>query len=104
MTVVDAHAHVFARRSERFPRDVQEDYFPAGAEATAEELLAGMAAAGVARAVLVPVTHHDEYVAHRVRTMPGYGETLAAVDALLGDLDDTARARVRGGNALELFW
>ena len=70
MTVVDAHAHVFARVSERFPRDVHEDYFPAGADATAEELLAEMAAAGVDRAVLVPVTHHDEYVADCVERFP----------------------------------
>ena len=41
MTVVDAHAHVFAAVSERFPRDVHE-LFPAEAEATAEELLAEM--------------------------------------------------------------
>ena len=33
MTVVDAHTHVFAAVSERFPRDVHEDYFPAEAEA-----------------------------------------------------------------------
>ena len=32
------------------------------------------------------------------------GETLVAVDALLGGLDDAGRARARGGNAMELFW
>jgi L-fuconolactonase len=70
MTVVDAHAHVFAAVSDRFPRDVHADYFPAEAEATAEELLAEMSAAGVDRAVLVPVTHHDEYVADCVERFP----------------------------------
>ena len=70
MTVVDAHAHVFAAVSERFPRDVHEDYFPAGAEAPAETLLAEMERAGVDRAVLVPVTAHDEYVGDCVERFP----------------------------------
>jgi L-fuconolactonase len=70
MTVVDAHAHVFAALSDRFPRDVHPDYFPADAEATGEELLGAMAAAGVDRAVLVPVTHHDQYVADCLRRHP----------------------------------
>ncbi len=61
MTVVDAHAHVFAAVSDRYPRDVHE-LFPAELEATSEELLAEMDAAGVDRAVLVPLSHHDEYV------------------------------------------
>ena len=39
-----------------------------------------------------------------IREAPGYAETLAAVDSLLGGLDDAERALVRGGNALELFW
>jgi L-fuconolactonase len=71
MTVVDAHVHVFAAVSERFPRDVHDDYFPAAAEATAEQLLAEMDAAGVDRAVLVPVTPHDEYVAWCLEQYPG---------------------------------
>ena len=38
-----------------------------------------------------------------IRDEPGYAETIAAVDAHLDGLDEAERARVRGGNALELF-
>jgi predicted TIM-barrel fold metal-dependent hydrolase len=70
VTVVDAHLHVFAARSERFPRDVHELY-PAELEATAEELLAEMERAGVDRAVLVPLSHHDEYLRYSLERFPG---------------------------------
>ena len=70
MTVVDAHVHVFAAVSERFPRDVHELY-PADLEARAEELLAEMEAAGVDRAVLVPLSYHDEYLQHSLAQFPG---------------------------------
>ena len=55
MTVVDAHAHVFAAVSERFPRDVHDAVPGRGRRRTAEELLAEMERAGVDRAVLVPL-------------------------------------------------
>ena len=38
------------------------------------------------------------------RRSPGYAETIAAVDAHLDGLDEADRARVRGGNAMELFF
>ena len=43
--VVDAHLHVFAAASDRFPRDVHELY-PAELEASVESLLAAMERAG----------------------------------------------------------
>ena len=61
MTVVDAHVHVFAALSERFPRDVHELY-PPELEAPAEALLGEMERAGVDRAVIVPLSHHDDYL------------------------------------------
>jgi predicted TIM-barrel fold metal-dependent hydrolase len=70
VTVVDAHVHVFAARSERFQRDVHELY-PPQLEATAEELVAAMEAAGVDRAVLVPLSHHDDYLRHSLEQFPG---------------------------------
>jgi L-fuconolactonase len=73
--VVDSHAHVFARVSERFPRDVHELY-PADREAPVETLLAEMERAGVGRAVLVPLSHHDEYLADCLRRFP---DRLAAI-------------------------
>jgi L-fuconolactonase len=103
MTVVDAHAHVFAAVSDRFPRDVHPDYFPAGAEATAEELLAATAPAGVDRAVLVPVTHDDEYVADCVARFP---DRFAAIGVQGPELDVEAYRRRReaaGLQGLRLF-
>ena len=70
MTVIDAHVHVFAARSPRFERDVHELY-PPQLEATAEELIAVMEAAGVDRAVLVPLSHHDDYLRHSLEQLPG---------------------------------
>ncbi len=68
--VVDAHTHVFAPVSERFPRDVHE-LFPPESEAPAEALLAAMAEAAVDRAVIVPLSHHDEYIRDTVEQNPG---------------------------------
>ena len=68
--VVDAHTHVFAPVSERFPRDVHE-LFPAEREAPAEALLAEMERAGVDRAVIVPLSPHDEYVRDVLARHPG---------------------------------
>lgn len=59
--IVDSHAHIFAAVSDRYPRDVHELY-PADLEASAELLLETMEVAGVDRAVLVPLSHHDEYL------------------------------------------
>jgi predicted TIM-barrel fold metal-dependent hydrolase len=70
MTVVDAHTHVFAAVSERFPRDVH-DLYPADLEAPAEGLLAEMERSGVDRAVLVPLSHHDEYLRDSLARFPG---------------------------------
>ena len=39
-----------------------------------------------------------------IRSEPGYAETIAAVDAHLDGLDEADRARVRGENAMELFF
>lgn len=68
--VVDAHTHVYAPVSARFPRDTHE-LFPAEAEAQAEALLAEMDRAGVDGAVIVPLSEHDEYVADVLERYPG---------------------------------
>jgi L-fuconolactonase len=38
-----------------------------------------------------------------IREEPGYAKTLATLDDHFPDLDDAARARIRGGNTLDLF-
>ena len=117
MTVVDAHAHVFAAVSDRLPRDVHEDYFPAGRFPRVFVLLIGMYAFAAEPcpygdlrpvvAVLLAAFGPERLLLGSdfpwIREVPGYAEALAAVDSLLGGLDDAGRARVRGGKALELL-
>jgi L-fuconolactonase len=103
MTVVDAHAHVFAAVSDRFPRDVHE-LFPADAEAPVEELLAEMERAGVDRAVLVPLTHHDEYVRDCVERFPGRFAAIGVQGPGPVDVDAYRRRREQSGlQGLRLF-
>ncbi len=64
--IVDAHLHVFKALSARYPREVHE-LFPAELEAPVEDYLAWMQRTGVDRAVLVPLTPHDDYVVEVVR-------------------------------------
>jgi L-fuconolactonase len=77
--IVDAHAHVF-RRADVLPRAVDE-LAPADREAPVEDLLAVMAAAGVDRAVLVPLATEDAYVAQALRDHPGRFGAVAVADA-----------------------
>src|SRR5262249_35628773 len=104
VTVVDAHAHVFAAASEPFPRDVHEEFFPADAEATVEALLAGMEQAGGDRAVLVPVTAHDEYVGWCVEQYPGRFAAIGVQGPGPADVDLYRRRREAAGlQGLRLF-
>jgi predicted TIM-barrel fold metal-dependent hydrolase len=68
--IVDAHAHVFARVSDRFPRDVSE-LSPPDLEVPVEELITAMEANGVSHAVLVAVSPHDEYLRDCLMRYPG---------------------------------
>ncbi len=68
--VVDAHLHVFRARSDSYPRDVHE-IFPAEREASVELLLETMQLAGVDKAVLVPLSHHDRYLHECLERYPG---------------------------------
>jgi predicted TIM-barrel fold metal-dependent hydrolase len=103
MTVVDAHLHVFAALSERFPRDVHELY-PAELEATAEELLEEMGRAGVDRAVLVPLSHHDEYLRYSLEQFPGRFAAIGLQPPGPIDLEDYRRRRESVGlQGIRLF-
>ena len=77
--IVDAHAHVF-RRAGELPRSVDE-LAPADREARVEDLLARMAEARVERAVLVPLTSEDDYVAEVLREHPDRLAAVAVADA-----------------------
>jgi L-fuconolactonase len=96
--VVDAHAHVFARLSPCFPRATHE-LFPAEAEAPAEALLAEMERTGVERAVLVPLSHHDEYLRDVLARHPGRFVAIGVVPP--GPPDVGAYRRRREASALE---
>jgi L-fuconolactonase len=103
MTVVDAHLHVFAARSERFPRDVHELY-PAELEATADELLAKMERAGVDHAVLVPLSHHDEYLNYSLEQFPGRFAAIGLQPPGPIDVEDYRRRRQSVGlQGIRLF-
>jgi predicted TIM-barrel fold metal-dependent hydrolase len=77
--IVDAHVHVF-RPASVVPRVVDE-LAPAERDAPLEDLLAQMAAAGVDRAVLVPLATEDAYVAQALRAHPGRFAAVAVADA-----------------------
>ena len=70
MPTIDAHLHVFEAVSDQFPRDVFEPLTPPDRSAPAEALLAHMERAGVDQAVVVAVSHHDEYLKHVLATYP----------------------------------
>jgi predicted TIM-barrel fold metal-dependent hydrolase len=103
VTVVDAHLHVFAAVSERFPRDVHELY-PAELEATSEELLGEMERAGVERAVLVPLSHHDEYLRYSLEQFPGRFAAIGLQPPGAIDVDEYRRRRESVGlQGIRLF-
>jgi L-fuconolactonase len=100
--VVDAHTHVFARVSARFPRDVHE-LFPAEHEATAETLLAEMESAGVDRAVIVPLSHHDAYVRDALERYPGRFAAIGVAGPQVDAERYLTRREAAGLRGLRLF-
>lgn len=90
--VVDAHVHVFAAVSDRFPRDVHE-LTPPGREATVEQFVAEMDRAGVDRAVLVPLSHHDEYLRYSLDRFPGRFAAIGAQGPGVPDAAEYVRRR-----------
>ncbi|MCQ3803690.1 MAG: amidohydrolase family protein [Acidimicrobiia bacterium] len=70
MTVVDAHLHLFESISEQFPRDVFPGLTPPERRAPMDEYFGYMERAGVDKAVIVSISHHDEYVRDVVATRP----------------------------------
>lgn len=99
--VVDAHTHVYAPVSERFPRDTHE-LSPAEAEAPAETLLEEMDRAGVDGAVIVPLSEHDEYVADVLERYPGRFAAIGVASAV-PDVDGYRRRREVGLQGLRMY-
>ena len=94
MDRVDAHVHVFAGLSEESPREVS-DLAPPDREATAEQLLREMDAAGIDRAVLIEMggtrIEHHRYVTDCVARWPDRFTATGLVD--VNDPDPTGRLR-----------
>jgi predicted TIM-barrel fold metal-dependent hydrolase len=109
--IVDAHLHVFAAHSPDRPRTVDE-LAPADRAAPIADLTSLMAAAGVDRAVLVPLGPEDDYVAECRRAAPGrFVSVGVADDATTGrrpGVDPVAALRARaettGLAALRMNW
>ena len=91
MTTVDGHAHVFRAASDRYPRPVHPMH-PAEMEAPVEDFIATLDAHGIDKAVLVPLSPHDEYVGECLATYP---ERFAGIGVLdpdkSGDAADVRR-------------
>lgn len=102
--VVDSHVHVFRETSERYPRNVSPQ-FPAELAATVEELLTVMEAHGVAHAVLVALSRHDEYVTECLRAHPGTFRAILVQDPARPDPTDALQRRVEaaGAHGVRLF-
>ncbi|MCZ6676352.1 MAG: amidohydrolase family protein, partial [Candidatus Poribacteria bacterium] len=94
MDKVDVHVHVFARLSDEFPRGVSS-LAPADKEATAEQLLREMDAAGIDRTVLIDMggtrLEDHRYVTHCVQKWPDRFTATGLVD--VNDPDPPARLR-----------
>ena len=82
--IVDAHAHVF-RPADVLPRVIDELVWRER-DAPLEDLLDQMAAAGVERAVLVPLATEDDYVAEALHAHPRRFAAVAVADAAVQGL------------------
>ena len=94
MDKVDVHVHVFAKLSDEYPRGISS-LAPADKEATAEQLLREMDAAGIDKTVLIDMggTQIEEhrYVTHCVQRWPDRFTATGLVDA--DDSDPAARLK-----------
>lgn len=88
MRVIDSHVHVFRDASDYRPRD-----------APVEELLTTMKEHGVAQAVLVALTRHDDYVTECLRADPETFRAILVQDPARPDPTDVVRRRVAAAGA-----
>ena len=83
MDKVDVHVHIFAKLSDEYPRGVS-DLAPADKEATVEQLLRAMDAAGIDKTVLIDMggtrIEQHRYVTHCVQKWPDRFTATGLVD------------------------
>ena len=85
MARIDAHVHVFARESRRFPR-VTDRYCPGDREETAEKLLAAMATHEIDGAVLVQIGGSElEHHAYLIHCLENHAERFRGIAAIAPD-------------------
>lgn len=92
MDVVDAHLHLFKTATNDYPREIFEGMTPSDREAPVEVFLAAMAAAGVDRAVVVPLSTHDRYLGEILEAHPG---TFAGIGVFEAEEDDPVDQIIR---------
>ena len=85
MTVVDAHLHLFESISEQYPRDVFPGLTPPERRAPMDEYFGHMERAGVDKAAIVGISHHDEYLREVVATRPDSFAIVGVQDVSAGD-------------------
>jgi len=68
--VVDGHLHLFKGVTDEYPRDVFEGMTPPDRKELVEDFLTAMDAAGVDRAVVVPLSKHDRYLGEILEAYP----------------------------------
>ena len=95
MTVVDAHLHLFESVSEQYPRDVFPGLTPPERRAPMDEYFGYMERAGVDKAVIVSVSHHDEYARDVVATRPDLFAIVGVQDVTVSDQLSNYRERRR---------
>lgn len=95
MTVVDAHLHLFESVSEQYPRDVFPGLTPPERRAPMDEYFGYMERAGVDKAVIVSISHHDEYVRDVVATRPDLFAIVGVQDVTAADQLSNYRERRR---------
>jgi predicted TIM-barrel fold metal-dependent hydrolase len=101
---VDGHLHLFEAVSEKYPREVHP-LFPAELSAPVEDFIEVMDDNGIDCAVIVPLSHHDEYLEYCLSTYP---KRLRGIGIYNPEADDPAgdfrkRRRRSGISGLRVF-
>ena len=83
--IIDAHLHLFRAVSDDYPRGVYEVMATAEREELAGGLLAQMEAAGVDKAIVIPLSAHDHYLRDVLEEHPGRFAGVGVFDPAVAD-------------------